>query len=269
MGQAIVQTSKEKVSVFPFTRNQCDITRIEQLQAAFDSVRPDAVIHCAAYTAVDKAESEPENCNEVNVHGTENVVEMCIRYNDSIMLLSTDYVFDGSGSRPYEISDPRHPVNQYGISKAKAEDIVLQAEKSYVVRTSWMFGAGQNFVRTIIELARKNKDISVVNDQIGSPTYSEDLAPLLVKIISDGKYGIYHATNEGICSWTGLAEESLRLMKIGVKVKQIPSCEFNAAAKRPLNSRLSKKSLDGAGYLRLPEWHDALERYIRKYGADI
>lgn len=228
--------------------------------------KPDAVIHCAAYTAVDKAETEAELALTVNGLATRKIAEACRDIGAKMLYLSTDYVFGGDSHIPYEIHDEKNPVNVYGRSKLLGEDSVIAVLKNYfVVRISWVFGAnGKNFVKTMLNLADKNKKLRVVNDQVGSPTYTADLAPLLVDMIHSDKFGIYHATNEKFCSWAEFAEEIFKQAGKKVEVEKISTADYPTPAKRPFNSRLSKKSLDDAGFKRLPDWEDAVRRFLNE-----
>ena len=226
--------------------------------------KPDVVAHCAAYTAVDKAESEAELALTVNGFGTRWVAEACRDIGAKMIYISTDYVFGGDGHTPYEINDEKKPVNIYGRSKLLGEDAVSAiVEKHFIVRTSWVFGInGHNFIKTMLKLAETKNHLRVVNDQIGSPTYTVDLAKLLADMAATEKYGTYHATNEGFCSWSDFAREIFEQAGLEVEVEGIPTLEYPTPARRPFNSRLSKKSLDDAGFQRLPEWQDALKRYL-------
>lgn len=241
-----------------------DITDREAVMSFMCRERPDAVIHCAAYTAVDKAEDEPEKCAEVNVGGTENIALACKELGAKMMYFSTDYVFSGEGEEPYQTSDPKAPKSVYGRTKSEGEDKVLEnVEKHFIVRISWVFGVnGNNFVKTMLKLAETKSEINVVCDQIGSPTYTADLAVLICDMIGTEKYGVYHATNEGYCSWAEFAEEIFRAANKNVKVNYVASEEYSAKAKRPFNSRLDKGSLDMAEFKRLPEWQGAVKKYI-------
>lgn len=267
LGRALLQAGGG--AVMPVGAKLCDITKPEQVNACIRQMRPEVVIHCAAYTAVDLAETERDLCWEANVTGTKNVVAACAAAGAAVMVMSTDYVFSGEGTQPYETTAQRHALNQYGRSKIAAEDLTRQLERYFIVRTSWMFGDGSNFVKKICRLGREKDQISVVSDQIGSPTYAQDLARTLLELAGSQEYGTYHATNEGYCSWAELAEESLRLMRISAEILPVTSGEYPAAARRPLNSRLSKASLDTAGCRRLPHWREALARYIKQYGEGI
>ena len=226
--------------------------------------KPDVVAHCAAYTAVDKAESEAELAITVNGLGTRWVAEACREIGAKMIYISTDYVFGGDGKIPYEVNDEKKPVNVYGRSKLLGEDAVTAiVDKHFIVRTSWVFGInGHNFIKTMLKLGETKNKINVVNDQIGSPTYTVDLAKLLADMAATEKYGTYHATNEGFCSWAEFAREIFKQAGTDVEVDGIPTVEYPTPARRPFNSRLSKKSLDDAGFNRLPTWQDALKRYL-------
>lgn len=243
---------------------QLDVTDQNAVMQAIEGYVPDAVIHCAAYTKVDKAEEEPDKCFAVNAHGTENVAIACQKIAAKMLYISTDYVFDGNGTDYYEVDHPLAPVNVYGISKMNGEIAVMRhLEKYYILRTSWAFGLnGSNFISTILNCAEVGKTLSVVDDQIGSPTYTLDLAALICQMIVTDRYGIYHVTNEGVCSWADLAEKALELNGSKAKVLRIPSEQYKTKAKRPMNSRLSKRSLDENGFIRLSDWDDALLRYF-------
>lgn len=226
--------------------------------------KPDVVAHCAAYTAVDKAESEEELALTVNGFGTRWVAEACREVGAKMIYISTDYVFGGDGHTPYEVNDEKNPVNVYGRSKLLGEDAVAAiVEKHFIVRTSWVFGInGHNFIKTMLRLGKTKNKLSVVNDQVGSPTYTVDLAKLLADMAATDKYGTYHATNEGFCSWADFTREIFDQAGLDVEVDGIPTIEYPTPARRPFNSRLSKKSLDEAGFDRLPTWQDALARYL-------
>lgn len=231
--------------------------------------KPDVVAHCAAYTAVDKAESEAELALTVNGMGTRWVAEACREVGAKMVYISTDYVFGGDGHTPYEVNDEKKPVNVYGQSKLLGEDAVsMIVDRHFIVRTSWVFGInGNNFIKTMLRLAETKKKLNVVNDQIGSPTYTVDLARLLADMIATEKFGTYHATNEGFCSWADFAREIFEQAGLDVEVDGIPTVEYPTPARRPFNSRLSKKSLDEAGFERLPEWQDALKRFLAELKA--
>ncbi len=245
-----------------------DLTDAGQVREAIASYAPGAVIHCAAYTAVDKAESEPERCRLVNVEGTRNLAQACAVISAKMMLISTDYVFDGAGEQPFETDAARQPQNVYGRTKLDSELVVQEVlAEHFIVRTAWVFGAnGGNFVRTMLRLGAEREEIAVVADQVGSPTYTEDLAVLLCEIVRSDRYGIYHATNEGYCSWFEFATEIMRRAGLSCRVLPVASEQYLTPAKRPRNSRLSKRSLDEAGFARLPDWQDALQRFLAVEG---
>lgn len=247
------------------TRKEIDLTTESGAKNFILEKKPDAVIHCAAYTAVDKAESETELALTVNGFGSRYIAEACREVGAKMIYISTDYVFGGDGTRPYEVNDEKNPVNVYGRSKLLGEDAVTAMLKEhFIVRISWVFGInGKNFVKTMLNLADKHDKLRVVADQIGSPTYTADLAPLLVDMIHTDKYGVYHASNENFCSWAEFAKEIFEQAGKSVEVEEIPTVEYPTPARRPFNSRLSKKSLDNAGFKRLPEWQDAVRRFLK------
>ncbi|MCR4615800.1 MAG: dTDP-4-dehydrorhamnose reductase [Clostridiales bacterium] len=244
-----------------------DICNFEQAKEYISGYAPEAVIHCAAYTAVDKAETEQELCMKVNAEGTENIAKVCRELDCKLMYISTDYVFGNSGTRVLQTDAPKIPLNIYGESKLAGENAVIENVKKYfIVRTSWVFGLhGNNFVKTMHRLATdgNHPEINVVCDQVGSPTYTGDLAKLICDMIVTEKYGVYHATNEGYCSWADFAREIMYLAGLSVKINDITTEEYNAPAARPKNSRLSKVSLDDNGFERLPSWQNALQRYLQ------
>ncbi len=243
---------------------ELDITDKNKTVSFITENNPDAVIHCAAYTAVDNAETEREKCRLINVDGTENIAYACRLCNAKLLYLSTDYVFGGKGDIPYETDSEISPCNYYGETKLLGEEAVRKNGKHFIVRISWVFGRnGKNFVKTMLRLSKEREEISVVNDQIGSPTYTPDLAALLCRMIATEKYGTYHATNEGYCSWAEFAAKIMELSNSKTKIIPISSAEYKSAAVRPENSRMSKASLDENGFERLPSWQDALERYFK------
>lgn len=243
-----------------------DITDEEAVREYITAYRPDAVIHCSAWTAVDRAEDEPEQCRAVNVGGARNIAAACKEIGAKMLYISTDYVFPGTGGQFYEPDDPTNPLSVYGKTKLEGELAVRELmDRYFIVRTSWVFGKnGNNFVKTMLRLAERQTEITVVCDQIGSPTYTVDLATLLCGMIETERYGVYHATNEGICSWAEFAREIFRLAGKRVKVNAVPTSTYPTRAARPLNSRMSKDKLEQAGFSRLPQWQDALTRYLKE-----
>lgn len=248
---------------------QLDITDADAVAYTIEKARPDAVIHCAAWTAVDMAEDDDkiEKVRAVNADGTKNIAEACKKLGIKMMYISTDYVFDGQGTKPWE-PDCRDykPMNVYGQTKLEGELAVSSLlEKYFIVRIAWVFGLnGKNFVKTMINVGKTHDTVKVVNDQIGTPTYTFDLARLLVDMIQTDKYGYYHATNEGgYISWYDFACEIYRKAGMETKVVPVTTQEYGLSkAARPFNSRLEKRKLVEAGFQPLPTWQDALERYI-------
>lgn len=246
------------------THEEMDITDRDSVMMAFDSFKPDIVFHCAAYTAVDKAEEDKERCYDINVNGTKNIVDASNIYGSKVVYISTDYVFHGDKNGIYETSDITDPINYYGYTKYLGEQEVMKNSNNLIVRISWVFGInGKNFVKTMLRLASSRDEISVVSDQVGSPTYTYDLARLLVDMVNKNKSGIYQATNEGYCSWYEFAKYIFEVSEIDIRVNPILTKDYVTLAKRPLNSRLSKDKLDEDGLTRLPDWKDATKRYIR------
>ena len=244
---------------------EMDITDANTVRGQISTYWPDAVIHCAAWTAVDAAEDAAEQVFVINEGGTCNIAQACREIGAKMLYISTDYVFPGTGTHFYEPDDPTGPVNVYGKSKLAGELAVKELlEKFFIVRTSWVFGEhGNNFVKTMLRLAETRDEVSVVCDQVGSPTYTADLAPLLCDMVLMEKYGTYHAANEGTCSWAEFAEEIFWQAKKNIKVKYVTSEQYPMKARRPCNSRLSNKKLPGTAFSQLPEWKDALARYLR------
>lgn len=254
-----------------------DITDREKVFQVVQEVNPDVIVHCAAWTNVDAAEA-PENLGKVravNVDGTRNLAEAAKKVDAKFVYISTDYVFDGQGERPWQPDDKNYaPLNVYGQSKLDGELAVAEIlDKYFIVRIAWVFGRnGKNFIKTMIEVGKTHPEVSVVSDQIGTPTYTVDLARLLVDMIETDKYGYYHATNEGgYISWADFAEEIYKQAGMDVKVKHVTTAEYEqiagkTVAKRPFNSRLDKTKLTENGFKPLPEWQDATARFISLLG---
>lgn len=262
------ELEKRGMEVVGVDVDEMDITDEAAVRRVILGESPDAVIHCAAYTAVDAAEDNEEMCRRVNADGTRYIADACKELDIKMLYISTDYVFDGQGTRPWEPEDERKPLSVYGQTKCEGELAVQNTlDKYFIVRITWTFGVnGKNFVKTMLRLAETNNRITVVNDQYGSPTATADLAVLLSDMIETEKYGIYHATNEGICTWYEFTCEIFRQAGIDIEVVPVTSEEYNAKAKRPANSRMSKDKLDANGFKRLPSWQDALTRYLTKLG---
>lgn len=248
--------------------DEMDITNQEQVNTVIKSGNYDAVVHCAAWTAVDKAE-EPElfeTVKKVNATGTKYIADVCEELDIPMMYFSTDYVFDGEGTTPWNEYDERHPLNIYGLTKAQGEEFVEKLTKHFIIRIAWVFGKnGNNFIKTMLRLGKERGAVSVVNDQVGNPTYTYDLAKLVVDMIQTDKYGKYHATNSGdFISWYDFACEIFKQAGMDVKVTPVDSNQFPAKAKRPKNSRMNQTELDKNGFNRLPAWQDALGRYLKE-----
>lgn len=251
-----------------------DITDAAAVQKALSEIAPDAVIHCAAWTAVDAAEAEEnrEKVFAINGEGTENVAAACKAIGAKLLYISTDYVFDGTGERPWQPDDKNYaPLNVYGASKLAGEQAVAKlAERYFIVRIAWVFGEnGKNFVKTMLSVGRTHDTVRVVSDQIGTPTYTVDLARLLVDIIETEKYGYYHATNEGgYISWYEFTKEIYRQAGLQTEVIPVTTAEYGASiAARPKNSRLDKRKLAESGFAPLPDWRDALGRFLKEMNA--
>lgn len=251
-------------------RAEFDLTDPKATRDFLLAAAPDAIIHCAAYTAVDRAEDEPELCEAINVKGTSYVAAAARELGVKMLYISTDYVFDGLGEDFYQPDRPAAPVSVYGKTKFGGEEAVRAlVDKHFIVRISWAFGIhGKNFVRTMLKLSETKTDLNVVCDQIGSPTYTYDLSKLLCDMIVSEKYGTYHATNEGICSWAEFAAAIMELAGKNTVIHPIPSSEYPAKARRPLNSRMDKSKLEAAGFSRLPHWKDALVRYLSELAEE-
>lgn len=264
LGHDIVEEcQKRNIEAIGVDVKEMDITDAHQVNEVITETKPDAIIHCAAWTAVDKAEDEVEQCRKVNRDGTKHIVDVCEKLELPLMYFSTDYVFDGQGEEPWNEYDERHPLNVYGLTKYEGELEVERLKKHFIIRISWVFGInGGNFIKTMLRLGKERKEVSVVDDQIGSPTYTYDLARLCVDMIQTKEYGTYHATNEGICSWYEFACEIFKQAKMDVIVHPVDSTQFPTRAVRPKNSRMNQTELDKHGFTRLPSWQDALERYL-------
>ena len=246
-----------------------DITDGEAVSRVLSEVKPDAVIHCAAWTAVDLAEDEDkrDKVRAINADGTRHIAEACRALGCKLMYISTDYVFDGQGETPWQPDCTDYaPLNVYGQTKLEGELAVRElVERFFIVRIAWVFGlSGKNFIRTMLRLGETHDSLRVVCDQIGTPTYTLDLARLLVDMIETDKYGVYHATNEGgYISWADFAQEIFRQAGMATQVVPVTTAEYGLSkAARPVNSRLDKTKLVESGFAPLPDWQDALGRYL-------
>lgn len=267
----VKEGSKKGLNIIGIGRDDLDITLKEEVNKFIDNVKPDAIIHCAAYTSVDKAEDDMKNCWDVNVNGTKYLAEAAKAVNAKFMYISTDYVFDGKSELPFLETGIPDPKSYYGKTKYEGEKKVRTILNDwFIVRISWLFGVnGNNFVKTMLKLSENRKELNVVGDQFGSPTYTYDLAQLLLEIVQGEKYGIYHASNEGFCSWAEFATEIFKQANISMKVNSISSDEYPTRAVRPQNSRMSKKKLKDNGFSVLPPWQDAVKRYINELNIEV
>lgn len=258
----------DDVKIFMPNHAVLDITDENSVKELIDSFKPDVVFHAAAYTKVDDAEDNKEACFKANSYATQVIAEACESIGAKLIYVSTDYVFDGKKGSPYSEGDLINPINVYGSSKAAGEKKAMLNPKTFVVRTSWVFGInGKNFVKTMLDLAEKRDKLTVVSDQIGSPTYTVDLARLLVDMSESDKYGIYHATNEGDTTWYNFAKEIFEVNHKNITVEPVTSEEYSSKAERPTDSRLSKQKLVDAGFKTLPHYRDALERFSNELEA--
>lgn len=257
-------------------RSEMDLTKPNEIRSCIEKIMPDAIIHCAAYTAVDLAEDNSELCRQVNAYAVRDIAKCAKNMDIPMIYISTDYVFDGlkgiennikinkEDYLEYLETDETNPKNVYGKTKLEGELYIQEIlEKYYIVRISWVFGEnGNNFIDTMLRLSKNRDSLNVINDQIGSPTYTKDLASLLVDMIETDKYGVYHATNEGFCSWYDFAKEIFNIANIDINVNPIETKEYITKAQRPLNSKMSKRKLVDNGFKELRNWKEALNDYI-------
>jgi dTDP-4-dehydrorhamnose reductase len=264
LGHAVRKVFSD-LCLMPFSHAELDITNLDEAVTKIRDARPDYVIHAAAFTNVDACETEPETAYLVNGIGARNIAIACEEIHCPVIHISSDYVFDGTKTGPYDEWDVPRPVSQYGISKLMAEQFISTlTNRFYIVRTSWLYGSnGKNFVDTIIRLLAEQDTLRVVNDQFGSPTLTDDLARLLRELMGHG-YGIYHATNSGVCTWYEFAVEIAERRGIRKQIIPVTSEEFSRPAKRPANSALNDTMLRLEGILPLRHWGDALDDYLSR-----
>ncbi|PER44300.1 dTDP-4-dehydrorhamnose reductase [Bacillus thuringiensis] len=250
--------------VFGFGREELDITNEEQVREKVLAIKPNIIIHTAAYTQVDQAESDEETAFKVNAEGTKYLAQAAEAVEAKFCYVSTDYVFDGTNNEPYKTNDETNPQTIYGKSKLAGEQYTSEyCSKYFIVRTSWVFGLyGNNFVKTMLRLANERSELGVVSDQFGSPTYTTDLARFIIGLVETNKYGIYHASNSGVCSWYEFAKEIFRQSNKNVNVNAISTAEFQRPAQRPAYSVLEQKKIAEQGLNMLPNWKEALGRYL-------
>lgn len=260
----VKELEKKNYEVVGIDREELDLTNSEAVNDFFVNEHFDAIIHCAAYTAVDNAEDDQATCYAINVEATKYLATHAEQMNAKFIYVSTDYVYPGTGDGAYEVADEKGPTNHYGVTKLQGEEVVKELlEKYFIVRISWVFGVnGNNFIKTMLKLSETRDELSIVDDQIGSPTYTADLAPLLVDMVQTEKYGEYNASNEGFCSWADFASEIFRIAGKEMLIHRVDSSAFPTKATRPKNSRMSKQALSDAGFKLLPAWEDATKRYI-------
>ena len=258
------------VTTMPYV--SLDITDEEKVKKVIEEYKPDAVVHCAAWTAVDMAEDDDkvEKVRAINADGTKYIAEACKEIDSKMVYISTDYVFNGQGERPWQPDDKNYePLNVYGQTKLEGElNVSGMLDKYFIVRIAWVFGLnGKNFIKTMVNVGKSHDEVRVVNDQIGTPTYTLDLSVLLVDMIETDKYGYYHATNDDngeYISWYDFTKEIYRQAGMNTKVIPVSTEEYGLSkAKRPFNSRLDKSKLVKAGFKPLPSWKDALGRYLK------
>ncbi len=247
-----------------------DITDKKKVNGIITQYKPDVIFHCAAWTAVDKAEEKEDLCEKVNVLGTKNITDASLEVGAKLIYLSTDYVFDGTKDGLYTEEDKVNPKSVYGKTKYLGEEEVRRNKKHFIARISWVFGInGNNFIKTMLKLSENHNIVNVVDDQIGSPTYTVDLAKILVDMAQTEKYGTYHVTNENYCSWAEFAEYIFRSNNKTTEVNKVTTEEYleltgTKQAYRPRNSKLSKDKLENAGFDRLPSWQDATDRFCKE-----
>ena len=270
LGRELVAYAGTRHCVLPLTRKEADVCDSGSVERALDKAEPDVVVHCAAYTAVDDCELQPELAWKVNAEGTRNVARACRRRGVPLLYLSTDYVFDGQKPEPYVETDRPNPLNVYGKTKLAGEEGVAElAERFWIVRVSWLFGAwGRNFVQAILRQARAGQALRVVADQVGAPTYAMHLAEKIEHIFTRAEGGIYHVTNQGYCSWFEFAKAVLDQAGLDhVTISPIPSSALDRRARRPLNSRLANARLESSGLGLLPPWREGVDSYLLREGA--
>lgn len=260
----VKELERRNIECLGIDKNELDLTKKDDVYNYVKNYNPDVVIHCAAYTQVDKAEENKELCYDVNVNATKYLVDVCNKIGAKICYISTDYVFNGDVKGYHKVDEKTDPINYYGLTKYQGEEEVRKNKKHFIVRISWVFGInGNNFIKTMLKLSETKDELSVVCDQVGSPTYTYDLAKLLVDMVITDKYGTYHATNEDVCSWYEFAKYIFEINNIDIKVNEVLTKDYKTLAKRPYNSKLDKSSLDNDFY-RLPDWKDACKRYCRE-----
>jgi len=269
LGQELVRMETDAIRIVGYGRDRLDITNLDQCREVIADIRPDAIIHAAAYTAVDKAESEPDEAYRINALGTRNLAIAAREQAAKLCYISTDYVFDGIGAAPYNEYDNTNPQSVYGKSK-RAGEILLQslADRYFIVRTSWVYGKyGNNFVKTMLKLASERDSVTVVEDQIGSPTYTYDLAQFLIELVQTEKYGVYHASNTGSCSWYEFAKAIFEESGISIRTEPCTTEQFPRPAPRPAYSVMDHSAIRQNGFKDLRPWREALRAFLKELKA--
>lgn len=265
VGYDVMETFKATgIDVFGIDQEEVDLRNETQVRTLIKEYSPDVIVHCAAFTNVDQAEEDKENCYKVNVNSTKLIAETCKEIDAKLVFISSDYVFSGEGQSYYSEEDETCPKNYYGLTKQLAEEQVKNIlDRYHIIRTSWVYGLqGDNFVQKILTRHKTQDVFNIVDDQVGSPTYSKDLANFILKLTMSNKYGTYHVTNEGVCSWYEFTKYIFDYLNISSFVNPVKSHEFITKAYRPKNSRLSKDKLELVGFKKLPKWQDAIVRYL-------
>ncbi|KIQ95155.1 dTDP-4-dehydrorhamnose reductase [Anoxybacillus thermarum] len=262
--EAVKQLRQFGWDVYGYGKDELDVTDDRQVKDVFTNIRPHVVIHAAAYTKVDEAEKEKERAFLINAYGTRNVAVAAEKVGAKLVYISTDYVFDGRGKEPYDEFASPHPINIYGKSKLAGEQFVRDFHsKFFIVRTSWVFGAnGNNFVKTMLQLAKEKKEIFVVGDQYGCPTYAVDLAQKICELVETEKYGLYHISNTDYCSWYEFAEAIFAQIRADVRIQRCRTEDYPRLASRPAYSVLNHMALKLNGFTLLRPWHEALQYFL-------
>ncbi|MDC2866194.1 dTDP-4-dehydrorhamnose reductase [Bacillus sp. BP-3] len=265
LGQDVLRLLEEYTwQVFGFGRDEIDITNEQQVNDKILSIQPDIIIHTAAYTQVDQAETDVETAFKVNGDGAKYLAQAAEEVGAKLCYVSTDYVFDGTKTEPYQPENPTNPQTVYGKSKLAGEQYTKEyCSKYFIVRTSWVFGLyGNNFVKTMLRLAKERNELGVVHDQVGSPTYTKDLAEFIIELVQSDKYGVYHASNSGECSWYEFAQEIFKQSGVDIKLNPLNTEQFPRPAKRPKYSVLDKSAIELNGFKSLPHWKIATKEFI-------
>jgi dTDP-4-dehydrorhamnose reductase len=263
LGRAFGAIKSPFYDIYCLDKDELDFTKIYEVQKTIDEIKPSIVIHAGAYTNVEMAGENILEAIKINVTGTRNIAEVCEWNNIKMVYISTDYVFDGKKTIPYVEADIPDPLNVYGMTKLHGEEVVQEVcKKHYIVRTSWMFGEGKNFVQAIINLTKEQDNVKIICDQVGNPTYAPDLAKAILELIETDIYGIYHITNSGACSWYEYAKKITDVLNIDTKIIPIKTEEFNQIAVRPKYSVLDNNKFNSLVRYELRNWQDALNDYL-------